>query len=235
VAYDLFEDVGSSGEVKRSVLVAEVDRGVGTSAARELRRNGRLPGVLYGKGIDATPLAVDAREFRGVFSGDGGLNELINLQVGGRTHLVRAQRVDRHPTRQVILHVDFMALPTDEDIETAVTVNVVGIEEEAEFRTHAIQVVVSGRADVVPSAIEVDVSHLGKGRSVVAGALPLPEGVTLVSDADLVIVERIGILSDDADGGETDGAATDGGDGDSAESADAADGAADESAATDGE
>ena len=211
--------------MKRSVLVAEVDRGVGTSAARELRRNGRLPGVLYGKGVQATPLAVDAREFRHVFSGEGGLNELINLQVGGGTHLVRAQRVERHPTRQVIMHVDFMVLPTDEDIETAVTVNVVGIEEEAEFRTHEIQVVVRGRAEAVPSSIEVDVAHLGKGRSVVAGGLALPKGVTLVTDRDVVIVERLGILSDAGDADEaseaTDSDASADGADDTAEGADA--------------
>ncbi len=212
--------------MKRSVLVAEVDRGVGTSAARELRRSGKVPGVLYGNGVDATPLAVDAREFRGVFSGEGGLNELINLKVGNATHLVRAQSVARHPTRQVILHVDFLVLPTDEDIETAVTVNVVGIEEEAEFRTHVIEVEVRGRADAVPSSIEVDVTHLGKGHSVTAGALTLPKGVTLVSDPDQVIVERKGIASDAVEAGSDDGEAA--ADSDSTDAApDAADAGAD--------
>src|SRR5215218_5129733 len=113
-------------------LVADVGRVKGSSAARRLRLAGKVPGVLYGHGIDPIDVAVGSRELRTALTSDSGLNALISLDVGGTKHLAMARQLQRHPVRRTIDHVDFVIVRRDEVISAEVPVHLIGEAEEVE-------------------------------------------------------------------------------------------------------
>ncbi len=107
-------------------LVAELGRPLGSRSSGRLRAAGKIPGVVYGHGNDPVPVAVDARELRAALNTDAGLNALINLDMGGSVQLAMAKDIQRHPTRNTVTHVDFLAVSRDEVITTDVPVTLVG-------------------------------------------------------------------------------------------------------------
>ena len=91
-------------------LRAETGRTTGTRSSRRLRSSGMVPAVLYGSGTDAVSVAVDAHQLRNALSTDAGLEVVIRLQVGNETHSTRARQVQRHPTKDDVLHLDFVKI-----------------------------------------------------------------------------------------------------------------------------
>ncbi|MGH8981434.1 MAG: 50S ribosomal protein L25/general stress protein Ctc, partial [Acidimicrobiales bacterium] len=89
------------------VLQAESGRPRGSSAARRLRREGKIPGVVYGHGTEPVSVAVVGRELRLALSGDAGTNALLSLEADGNTYLTVARELQRHPVRGTVTHVDF--------------------------------------------------------------------------------------------------------------------------------
>ena len=89
-------------------LRAETGRTTGTRPSRRLRRSGLVPAIFYGPGTEAVSIAVDARELRNALSTDAGLDVVIRLQVGNDTHTTKARELQRHPTRDDVLHLDFV-------------------------------------------------------------------------------------------------------------------------------
>lgn len=173
-------------------LVAEPDRPTGTRAARRLRRAGRIPAVVYGKGIEPIHVSVDAKELRGAFSTPAGLNALVQLQVGASRHTVMARQIQRHPIRHTVSHVDFVVVRPDEVVTAEVPIHLVGEPTEVvrfggvmahELSTLAVR----ARPLEVPSAIEVDVSGMRVGDTVTVGDLRLPPGVTTDVDPAVVV------------------------------------------------
>src|SRR5688572_8794233 len=107
-------------------LVAETGRPAGSAASRRLRREGKIPGVVYGHGMQPVPVSVDGRELRHALTGDAGLNALLNLQVDGDTHLTMARVLQRDPVRSTVTHVDFQVVSRDEIISADVPVHLIG-------------------------------------------------------------------------------------------------------------
>src|SRR2546421_249751 len=95
-------------------LAAQPRHEAGTRPSRRLRAAGKVPGVLYGHGIDAVALAVDGRELRGALSTPAGVNALLTLDVAGDRHLAMARQLQRHPVRGSVIHVDFVIVRRDE-------------------------------------------------------------------------------------------------------------------------
>ncbi len=91
-------------------LRAETGRTTGTRPSRRLRQSGMVPATLYGPGIEALSIAVDARELRDALNTEEGSSVVIQLQVDGETHSTTARHLQRHPTKDNILHVDFVAI-----------------------------------------------------------------------------------------------------------------------------
>jgi len=107
------------------VLVAETGRPTGSAASRRLRAQGKIPAVLYGPDVEATPLAVGWRELRAALTTDKGLNALLTLDVDGRRTKAIVKELQRHPVRRDVLHVDFMKV----DVDVAITVDVAVVLE----------------------------------------------------------------------------------------------------------
>ena len=94
-------------------LPAEAGRSTGSSAAGRLRTEGKIPGVVYGHGINPIPIAVEGRALRAALHTEAGVNALLNLEFGGETHLAMARDIQRDRVRNVVIHVDFQVVRRD--------------------------------------------------------------------------------------------------------------------------
>ncbi len=174
-------------------LLAEVRHERGSRASRRLLASGRIPGVLYGHGESPVALSVGGRALRAALSTEAGVNALLDLSIGGEEHLAIVREIQRHPVRQTISHVDFQAVNRDEVVSVEVAVTLVG-EARAVSRAggtveHLLAAAqVRARPADIPAALEVDVSELEVGDSVLLGQLALPAGVSLDADPGTIVV-----------------------------------------------
>lgn len=165
----------------------------GSREARRLRREGAVPAIVYGHGLQPVSVAVDRRELYGALHTEAGLNALINLQVNGDEYLTVAREVQRHPVRGDIIHLDFIRISLDEPIEAEVPVEFTGIpvgvrEGKGIVETPAASVVVSALPTNIPSHITIDIADLKVGDSARVADLPEIPGVTYVSEPDHLLV-----------------------------------------------
>lgn len=174
-------------------LEAEVGRPIGSSDTRRLREEGKIPGVVYGQGIDALAVAVDGKAFRHALSGEQGLNTLLDLVAGKKHYLVLAREIQRHPVRGTVSHVDFQVVSRTQGVEVEVPLEVVG--DAVEVRHHdwevdqqLFSVHVRAQPDRIPSSITVDISELQVGGAIRIGDLELPEGVEATQDALTTVI-----------------------------------------------
>ncbi|MFO7292209.1 MAG: 50S ribosomal protein L25 [Actinomycetes bacterium] len=173
-------------------LRARTGRVPGTRASRRLRREGQVPAVVYGHGMDPINVSVDARELYAALHTDAGLNALINLDVDGQEILTMARVVERHPYRAEYRHVDFQKVSLTETVTTEVPVHFegdpVGVREGGVLSPARTSVMVEARVTQIPSHIEVDISGLELGGVVRVADLPALDGVTYQEDPEEVIV-----------------------------------------------
>jgi large subunit ribosomal protein L25 len=174
-------------------LVADRREGTGKGVARKLRAAGRVPAVLYGAGVDATALSVDAKDLYHLLHTGAGTNVLVDLQVDGETHLALPRDVQRDHIRGRYVHVDFLAVRADAKIVLAVPVHVVGespgVKLGGVLEHHLWEIQVECLPTDVPDAIEADVSVLEEiGTSLKVANLVAPEGVTILTSPDESVV-----------------------------------------------
>jgi large subunit ribosomal protein L25 len=175
-------------------LRAEPRTDSGTRPARRMRRAGRIPAVVYGRGLATLPVSVAVRDLFSVLHTEAGLNALINLEVdGGDTVLAVAREIQRHPVRGDITHLDFIKVALDVAIQADVGVEYVGtpdgVESDGGFvETIAATVSISALPTEIPSSIEVAIDALGIGDTLKVSDLPEIEGVEYLDDPDQPLV-----------------------------------------------
>ncbi|HKN90027.1 MAG TPA: 50S ribosomal protein L25, partial [Acidimicrobiia bacterium] len=172
-------------------LVADVSRPVGKSAARKIRRDGKVPAIVYGLGTDPEPVAVPSRELQHILAGAGGANTLINLDLSGRKDLVLARQVVRHPVRHTLVHVDFIRVRRDQAVSAEVPIHLVGeaagVRDGGLLEQDTFTLSIEAKPADVPTGIQADVSALGIGDHLTVADLTLPPGVVTTQDpGDLV-------------------------------------------------
>jgi len=172
-------------------LVADVNRQVGKSAARKIRREGKVPAIVYGLGSDPTPVAVPDREFQHILHGAGGINTLINLDLSGTQELVLARQVVRHPVKHTLVHVDFIRVRRDQAVSAEVPIHLTGepqgVKDGGILEQTNFTLSIEAKPADLPTGIEADVSHLAIGDQLTVGDLKLPPGVVSTQDpGDLV-------------------------------------------------
>ena len=175
------------------VLAAEVGRPLGTRAVRRLRREGKVPGVIYGHGTEPLPIAVAARDLRVALTGEAGLNQLLSLNTGSATYLTLAREMQRHPVAQTVTHVDFVIVRRDEVISADVPIVLVGDAIEVHHGDGLVEqqmftLPINAMPADIPSSLEADVSELTIGGQVRVSDLTLPSGVTTDLDPDTTVV-----------------------------------------------
>ncbi|RBY94244.1 50S ribosomal protein L25 [Blastococcus sp. TBT05-19] len=169
-------------------LDAEIRTEFGKGSARRTRRAGRVPGVLYGHGQDVVHLSLPAREFAAALR-NGGSNVLLTVVLDGKEQLALTKAVQRDPLTRIHEHVDLVIVRRGEKVTVDVPVLTTGettadVLVSIELNTVSIEAL----ATAIPESIEVDVTGRGVGEGVTAGSLELPEGATLVTDPEALVV-----------------------------------------------
>ncbi|MFC8193298.1 50S ribosomal protein L25/general stress protein Ctc [Cellulomonas sp. NPDC057328] len=167
-------------------LAATTRTEFGKGAARRLRRAHQVPAVLYGHGTQPQHVALPGHETMLALKHT---NALFEIDLEGETVLTIVKDVQRDVVRQVIEHVDLLIVRRGEMVSVDVPVVVTG--ESAPGTIHVVETqTLSLEADAtkLPSEVEVSIEGLAAGTSVTAGDVVLPEGSTLMSDADQVVV-----------------------------------------------
>ncbi|MGC2484933.1 MAG: 50S ribosomal protein L25 [Acidimicrobiales bacterium] len=174
-------------------LQASTSRAEGSANSRRLRRDGSIPGVVYGHGVGPFPVAVNAKDFRTAVSGDQGLNSLISLNAEGTTYTVLARELQRHPVRGTVSHIDFQVVDPKQVVLAEVPVHLVGDAVEVrhadwEVDQQMFSLEVSARPDQIPTFLEVEISNLTPGATIRVADLALPKGVTAPGDPNAAVV-----------------------------------------------
>lgn len=202
----------------KTTIQAETRARSGSGVLKQFRREGLLPSVIYGKGIENINLKIDAKAFRDVLAHSSSDNIVVNLQIDGKeSRLAFLKDVQYDPLTGAALHADFRAIDNKTEITahipahlngTAPGVKAGGVVEQY---VHAIEI--TCLPNDLPETIEIDISKLKLGDSLHLGDITYPAGVKHTLNDDVVVVHigkaGAGAASGEAsdDGGEE--AATD--------------------------
>lgn len=180
------------------VLTATTGREEGTRSSRRLRREGRVPAVVYGSDGDPIAVSLDWPELRAVLTTDAGLNAIITLDIDGSRQLSMVKDLQRHPVRRDVLHVDFIRVDADDEIDVEVPVILLGeakkVTQQSGMVDHLLHTVpVHARLDAIPEKLEVDISELDVGESIRVEDLPFPTGTRPAGDPEAAVA--IGVIT----------------------------------------
>jgi len=178
------------------VVAAENRTETGKNVNRRLRTRGLIPGVLYGAKREAVPLAVSPKEITSILRSKTGENTLFDLEIGGSRRRVILKEFQVEPIKGHLLHADFYEVALDKPIEVKVHIEVtgtpVGVKTQGGLLDHVTrEVEVSCLPADIPEKITIDVSELEMGKAVRVGDLKVPDKVTMLGAADLVIVHVV--------------------------------------------
>ena len=168
-------------------LKATVRTRFGKGSARQARRDGLVPVVVYGHGTEPRHLLLDEHTTRLALRGND--NALVELDVDGDKVLALAKDVQRHPIRPGVQHVDFLLVNRNERVEVEVPVVLTGEAAPGALpMIESAHVLVSAPAFEIPETIEVDVTGIAPGTLVTVADLALPVRVEALTDAETGVV-----------------------------------------------
>ncbi len=184
--------------MEQKVLNIELRNKTGKGICRRLRSTGMIPAVVYGKGMDSVPAAVNTKELGVAIAGEGGRNNLITLKGGGALDgkLVIVADLFRDSMKGRLLHVDLHKIDLEEKVRVPVTVSLVGtaigVKEGGllDFVMHAIEI--ECLPTQIPEHIEVDVTNLPIGGSLHIGDIQVPMGIKVLEDPKATVVNILG-------------------------------------------
>lgn len=180
------------------ILNVEVRERTGTGGARETRRAGLVPGVLYGGDKDPVAIAVKTNEFRKALYTGKLLGHLVTLKYGKETQPVIAKAVDMHPVTDEPMHFDLYRVDEHQTIKIAVPVHFKnqeaspGLKKGGTLNVVRHEVELSCHADAIPEEIVVDLTGLEIGDTIRVGGLVLPKGVEAALEAEVVVATVAG-------------------------------------------
>lgn len=168
----------------------------GTRVSRRLRKEGFVPGVLYGSG-NPRAFYVDERELRRAFGGDHGTHAILDIVLDGQQKehhaVLKASQID--PRRSTLLHVDLHEVRLDRPIQAQVAVELLGTPKGVTVGGLLSQIVrevtVEALPMTVPDGLELDVSELEIGDSLHVSDIAVPEGATVLDDPESVVASVV--------------------------------------------
>jgi large subunit ribosomal protein L25 len=183
--------------VERVQLRVRPREASGTKAARQMRAQGDIPGVMYGGDIGSRPIAVNGRDLRHAVT-EAGIHAIFDVALdgdGAGTSPAMIKEIQRDPVRDRVTHVDLQIVRMDRPIQGVVMVHLTGdaagVREGGSLSQPVHEISVEGLPARIPAEIEVDISELEMGASMSMAQVALPDGVTLVGDADSIVVATI--------------------------------------------
>ncbi len=166
----------------------------GKGAARAIRRQGRIPAVVYGHDMPARSISLSRRDLEQELARGGFMNRLLNLKLEDKSQRVLPREVQFHVVTDAPIHVDFLRLGEDAELNIMVPVIFLNEEESEGLRRGGVlnvvrhEIEVMCRADAIPESIEVDLTGLDIGDSIHISSVALPDGVApTITDRDFTI------------------------------------------------
>lgn len=189
----------------------------GKGVARTLRREGRIPAVIYGGNQAPAMISLDSNTVNVMYRKGHMGTSIGTLNMDGKKHMVIARDIALHPVTDVIEHIDFLRVSEKTTITVNVPLHIVGQDKSPAMSKKAVvtyahhEISVDCQATNIPEHIDVDISKLDVGAIVHAGDLKLPSGVSLhgnIAEQNLLTLELPRILSDELDASTPDTIAT---------------------------
>lgn len=172
-------------------LTAAVRTRTGKGASRQARREGKVPAVLYGHGTDPQHLELTARDFAAVLR-NFGTNAVLTLDIDGTEALALPKAIEIHPVRRNIQHVDLIIVRRGEKVTVEVNVIVEGdAGPDTLVNQESNTIEIESDAMSIPESLTLSVEGIRAGTQFLASQIPLPDGVTLISDPELLVVNVI--------------------------------------------
>jgi large subunit ribosomal protein L25 len=179
--------------MSETVLLAESGRTTGSASARRLRTEDRIPGVVYGHGMDPVSVSVGRRDLRIALSGAAGLNTILDLTVDGEVYPTLVKDIQRHPVKRNVQHIDFIQVNLNEEVTVAIPVRLEGEAKDVELEgglvdltMNELEVITTPRN--IPDEIVVDVSEMDMDSTIRVADIALPAGVTAAADPEYPVV-----------------------------------------------
>ena len=180
-----------------TVLIANTGRQTGSPSSRRLRADEKIPGVIYGHGMEPMSVTVDRRELRNAVSGGAGTNTVLDLTVtgpeGSRVYPAIIKDLQRHPVRRNVTHIDFLQVNLDEEITVAVPLRLEGEADKVaqgnglvDPAVDTIEVVTTPRT--IPDEFVIDISNMDMDTVIRLADVAMPPGVTPTGDPESPVV-----------------------------------------------
>jgi large subunit ribosomal protein L25 len=179
---------------ERTKLIVTTREQLGSRETRRLRRQGIIPGVLYGSG-DPVAVSIEERELRRALTGAAGLHSILDVEIDGtgKAHasILKEYQVDK--VRGGVTHVDLQEVRLDRAITASVSVHLIGGENAPGVKEGGVlsqplrEIQVEALPLEVPEHIDLDVSHMMTGDTLRIGDIVVQEGVTFLDDPETVV------------------------------------------------
>ncbi len=189
--------------MQQTQMKIEARTSTGKGISRKLRAAGRIPGVVYGRGMEPLPISLEPKALSAAIAGEGGLNNLITLQGGGSLDqtVVIVADIQRDAIKGTPEHVDLHRVNMNEKVRVNVPVSLqgtaAGVKEGGllDFAHHSLHI--ECLPGCIPEHIELDITAVKIGQSIHVQDLCLPDGVKCLDNPKAAIVGVLGKIKDE--------------------------------------
>ncbi|MFD0698905.1 50S ribosomal protein L25 [Paenibacillus sp. GCM10027628] len=173
-------------------LKAEARKETTKSDIKQLRSQGKIPGVVYGKKIQSTVISIDQKELMALLRSNPHAIIEMDMPEGGGKQPVMINELQRGKVHRELLHVDFHQINMDEPVKTVVTLEFTGeaegVKEGGILQIQLHELEIRCLPNQIPGSIRVDISHLGLGENMLVHQISVPAGIEVKSDMNDLIL-----------------------------------------------
>jgi large subunit ribosomal protein L25 len=170
-----------------TTIIAEIREDVGKGASRRLRREGKVPAIIYGGQRDPISLSVQQDELLHATENESFFASILEIRLGkDRTQQAVVRDMHRHPFKPIIMHIDFLRVSAEQAIRISVPIHFIGEEESPAGKASGVviqhqmtDVEISALPKDIPEFLGVDLSTMDAGDAVMLSSIELPEGVSI--------------------------------------------------------
>ena len=178
--------------MKQVSLSGSPRESVGRKGAEELRRNGRIPGVIYG-GATQVPFSVSRNDWDKIIARPDTLQ--LNIEVGGKTYSTIIQEMQQNPVTDLVTHIDLLELIPGKVVKTTLPVRTVGVSEGVRSGGKLLinyrKVRISGKPEAIPDEIQVDISAMKIGDMIRVRDIKIDGCKVLEAEASAIVSVQV--------------------------------------------
>ncbi|MBN8828531.1 MAG: 50S ribosomal protein L25/general stress protein Ctc [Sphingobacteriia bacterium] len=188
--------------IAAQIIEGEYRTNLGKGSARELRRNKKVPAIIYGKNKENVNITLDAKEMTVRMHKSGFMAQLLNIKVGKETYLALPYEVQLHPVSDSIEHIDFIHVDEKSEVKVHVKIHytnqdkTIGIKRGGVLNIVRREIELVCKAQNIPHFIEFDLSTLDIGSSIHINDIDLPAGTRFAGTENVTLVTIVGRVDD---------------------------------------